>query len=101
MSDTSNPIETVGSPSFLSDTQSPRVNVIQQGLVEVIWGVNETVYPFDEVQLHSTSPQHCMKGSTNPVGIVDPAYGAAGKAVVAGDIVRIWLRVPNAYRCHF
>jgi hypothetical protein len=101
MSDTSNPIETVGSPSFLTDSQTPRLNVIQQGLVEVIWGANETVYPFDTVVLNATSPQHCVKGATAPIGIVDPAYGAAGRATVIGDIIKIWLQVPNAYRCNY
>lgn len=103
MSDTKNQIETVGSSTFLSDTKLPRVNVIQQGLVEVIWGVSETVYPFDEVILDSAvgNAQTCKKGSVNPVGIVDPSYGSAGTAITSGDLVRIWLRVPNAYRVHY
>lgn len=101
MSDTSNPVETVGSPTFLSDSQTPRINVLQQGLVEVIWGTAETVYPFDTVVLHSASPQHCVKGASPAVGIVDPAYGAAGKAVVSGDLVKIWLRVPDTYRAFY
>jgi hypothetical protein len=101
MADTSNPIETVGSSTFLSDSQTPRINVIQQGLVEVIWGTAETIYPFDEVVLSSAGPQHAVKGASNPIGIVDPSYGAAGRATVSGELIKIWLRVPNAYRCHY
>lgn len=103
MSDTKNQVETAGSPSFLGDTKSSRVNVLQQGLVEVIWGVSETVYPFDEVIFDSAvnNAQTCKKGSTNPVGIVDPSYGAAGTAITSGTLVKIWLRVPNAYRVHY
>lgn len=101
MSDTSNPVETVGSPTFLTDSQTPRVNVIQQGLVEVIWGTAETVYPFDTVVLHAAGPQHAVKGASNPIGIVDPGYGAAGRATVSGELIKIWLRVPDAYRCNY
>ena len=97
MSDTKNPIETVGSTTFLTDMASSRVNVIQQGLVEVIWGASETVYPFDEVVLGADA-QTCVKGSSNPIAVIDPAVGSAGKAITAGDLVKIWLRVPNAYR---
>ena len=101
MSDTSNPIETVGSTTYLSDSQSPRVNVIQSGLVEVIWAANETIYPFDEVVIASNDAQHCEVGSSNPIGIVDPSYGAAGKVISSGDLVKIWLRVPDAYRVNY
>ncbi len=101
ISDTKNPVETAGSPTFLSDTANPRVKVIQQGLVEVIWDANETIYPFNTVVLGTTSAQHFKKGSSNPVGIVDPAIGAAGKLVAVGDLVKIWLRVPDAYRVFF
>ncbi len=101
MSDTKNPIETAGSTTFLTDAQLPRVNVIQQGLVEVCWGTNEMVYPFDEVVINSDA-QTCIKGSSNPIGIIDPGYTAAGfLATSSGVPIRIWLRVPNAYRCQF
>lgn len=100
MSETKNQIETVGSSTFLSSTKLPRVNVLQQGLVEVVWGVSETVYPFDEVIIDSDA-QTCKKGSVNPIGVVDPSYGSAGTAITSGTLVRIWLRVPDAYRVHY
>ena len=59
------------------------------------------VYPFDEVVLGADA-QTCIKGASNPIGIIDPGYGTAGYlATASGTVVRIWLRVPNAYRCQF
>lgn len=101
MSETTNPIETAGSKTFLTDSQSARVNVIQQGLVEVIAGEAATVYPYQRCMV-GQSPQHVIfTGATtaNLCGVVDPAYGAAGKTVAVGDLIRIWLQVPTAYRC--
>jgi hypothetical protein len=100
MSDTKNPIGTAGSPEFLSDSATPRLNVIQQGLVEVIAGATETLYPFDEVVLGADA-QTVVKGSSNPIGVVDPSVGSTGKAVTAGDLIKIWLRVANAYRVFY
>ena len=102
MSDTKVSIETAGSTSFLSPTTSDRVNVIQSGLVELIWGVAETVYPFDEVAIDAINDaQVVRKGATNPIGVVDPGYGSLGKSVVSGDLVKVWLQVrSNQYNVH-
>lgn len=103
MTDTKNSIETAGSTTYLSATTTNRLNIIQSGLVEVIWGATETLYPFDEVVIDpsATDAQTVRKGSSNPIGVVDPAYGTAGKAVTAGDIARIWLQVrTNQYNLH-
>lgn len=103
MSDTKNSVETAGSSTFLSATTTPRLNIVQSGLVEVIWGTTETLFPFDEVVIDpsASDAQTVRKGSTNPIGVVDPAYGSAGKAVTAGDIARIWLQVrTNQYNLH-
>lgn len=98
MSDTTNPIETVGSTRFLSDSSKAYVNVIQTGLVELIAGTSETIYPFDTLVV-SSDAQTVVKGASNPIGIADPGWaGTAGKAVVAGDLVKFWLRVPQTYR---
>jgi hypothetical protein len=101
MSETKNPIGTLGSPEFLSDLASSRINLIQGGLVEVIASASETLYPYDPVTLATTSAQHIVKsGATlaNKVGVVDPKWAtAAGKAVVLGDLVRIWLQVRPQY----
>ena len=102
ISDTKSHVETAGSTTFLSDTQADRINVVQQGLVEGIWkGGSTTLYPFQVVYLHSDSAQAIAGSGTGVVGIIDPAYGASGKAVVDGDLVKFWLRVPDAYRCFF
>lgn len=98
MSDTKNQVETAGSPSLLSSTKLNRINIVQDGLVEVVWGASETVYPFDTVALAGSDAQTCVKSGSNVIGVVDPSYGSAGKAVTAGDLVRIWLRVPSTYK---
>lgn len=100
MSDTKNSMETAGSSTFLSATTTPRLNVIQSGLVELVWGVAETVFPFDEVIIDADA-QTCKKGSTNPIGVIDPGYGTAGKSIASGDLVRVWLQVrSNVYNVH-
>lgn len=98
ISDTTNPIETIGSTRFLSDSSKAYVNVIQKGMVEMIVGANATYQAFDEVQIGQDA-QSVIKGSTNPIGFADPGWtgGGAGKTVVAGDLIKIWLRVPKAY----
>jgi hypothetical protein len=103
ISDTKVSVETAGSTTFLSPTTTDRVNVIQSGLVELIWGTAETVYPFDEVVIDTAAvdAQTVRKGASNPIGVVDPGYGAAGKAVVSGDLVKVWLQVrSNQYNVH-
>jgi hypothetical protein len=102
MSDTKNSMETAGSSTFLSATTTNRLNIVQSGLVEVIWGATETLFPFDEVVADTTpDAQTVRKGSTNPIGVVDPAVGTAGKAVTAGDLAKIWLQVrTNQYNLH-
>lgn len=101
MSDTKVSMETAGSSTFLNPTKATRVNVIQQGLVEVIWGAAETVYPFDTVTISGTDAQTCQKGASNVIGFVDPAYGSAGKVAATGELIRIWLKVADSYRSFF
>lgn len=99
VSDTTNPVETAGSTRFLSNTQNPRVNVIQQGLVGLLCGEATTYYPFDAVTVADI--QHVKKtgvGANNTIGFVDPGVGAAGKAYVLGDEIPIWLTVKADYR---
>lgn len=99
MSDTKVSQETAGSPSFLSNITVSRINVVQDGLVEVCWGANETVYPLDTVVLGSDA-QTCVKGASNPIGVVDPGFATTSgyAATTTGIPVKIWLRVPAAQR---
>ena len=100
VSETTNPIESAGSSQFVTDLQSNRVNIIQEGLVELIADESVTLYPFDKVTFGTTDAQHIKKtgaSAANYVGIVDPSVGASGKAVVLGDLVKVWLRVRPAY----
>jgi len=95
VADHTNPVQTTG--MLTTDTQETRMNVLQQGLVEMIAEASETYYPFDTL-IVGNSPQHVKKGATNSVGFVDPSVTAAGKAVAAGDYVLMWLKVADAYR---
>jgi hypothetical protein len=100
MSETTNPIETAGSSTFLTDLQSPRINVIQKGLVEVIAGENVTLYPWDLVKIGADAQKVLKTGATetNFVAVVDPNFaGTSGKAVVTGDLVKVWLRPRPLY----
>jgi hypothetical protein len=97
--DGSNPIETAGSPSFLADSSQKHLNVVQSGLVEMIADGGYTCMPFDSVYIGNTDAQHVTNSGSFIVGIIDPKWaGSAGRAVVLGDLVRFWLRVPQAYR---
>jgi len=98
VSDTSNPVETAG--TLTSDSAQARVNLVQQGLVEMIAGETMTVYPFDLLTVGADSQTVIKTGATsgNKVGIGDTAYGASGKAVVAGDLVKVWVTVKDLYR---
>lgn len=100
MAEKSNPVETAGSTSFLSNPTSALMNVLQFGLVEVIMEEAVTVYPFDNVIMGADAQSVRKTGATNSnrCGIVDPAYGASGKACSAGDLIRIWLKVPDNQR---
>lgn len=97
VSDTSNPIETIGSPTFLSNPSSPRVNVVQAGLVEMICEASHTWLPFDPVYIGATDAQHIKHSGTNIIGYVDPAVGSTGVAKVTGDLLKFWLSVPKKY----
>lgn len=98
VSETSNPVETVG--SLTSDTAKPRINLLQQGLVEMIAGETMTVYPFDPLTVGADSQTVVKTGATsgNKVGLGDPAYGSGGKTFAAGDLVKLWITVKDAYR---
>ena len=97
MSETTNPIETIGSHRFLSDSACARINVIQKGLVELIIGEGVTVKPYHKVTVGANAQTVVVSGANagNMVGYIDPSYGAAGKAVLSGDLVKVWL-VPQA-----
>jgi len=98
VADHTNPIQSIG--MLTADTGETRMNVVQQGLVEMIAEVAETYFPWDTL-IVGASAQHVKKGATNPVGFADPAVGAAGKAYAAGDLVLMWLKVPDAFRAFF
>lgn len=98
VADHTNPVQSIG--MLTSDLQDTRMNVLQQGLVEMIAEATETYYPFDTL-IVGNSPQHVKKGATNTVGFVDPSVTASGKAVVAGDYILMWLKVPDSYRAFF
>lgn len=95
VADHTNPVQTVG--MLTSDIGDIRMNVIQQGLVEMIAEATETYYPFDTL-IVGNDAQSVKKGATNSVGFVDPSVTTAGKAVTAGDLVLMWIKVPDAYR---
>lgn len=100
VAETKNPIETAGSTQFLTDLKSPRINVIQKGLVLLICAESVTLKPMDKVTIDATSAQHIKKtGATdlNYIGIVDTSYGAAGKAFVSGDLVKVWIHARPQY----
>jgi hypothetical protein len=69
---------------------------VTKGLVEVLANESATYYPYDELQV-SADAQSVIKGTSNSVGYVDPAYGSAGIAVTAGTAVRMWLKPAAAY----
>lgn len=98
VADHTNPVQSIG--MLTEDTGDTRMNVVQQGLVEMIAEANETYFPWDTL-IVGNSPQHVKKGAANAVGFVDPSVGAAGKAVTNGDYVLMWLKVPDAYRAFF
>lgn len=100
ISDTSNPIETIGSPTFLGDSQKPYINLIQQGLVEMVAGESMTIFPFDKLTVGVDAQTVVKTGATtgNMVGLVDTAVGPGGKTVAVGDLVKMWVTVPDAYR---
>lgn len=98
MSDTTNPVASAS--ATLADTQSKRINLVQQGLVEVIIEEAITIFPFDMVTVGADAQSVLKTGATssNMVGIVDPKVGAAGKAMAAGSLINIWLKVASAYK---
>jgi hypothetical protein len=98
VADHTNPVQTTG--MLTSDTAESRMNVLQQGLVEMIAEATETYYPFDTL-IVGNNAQSVKKGSTNAVGFVDPSVAATGKAVTAGDYILMWLKVPDTYRAFF
>jgi hypothetical protein len=95
VSDHTNPQTTAG--ILTSDYTKSYLNIVQSGLVEMIAGANETLDGFQALEM-VTDAQHVKSSTTaaNVVGIVDPGWaGAAGKAVVIGDLVKMWLKVPS------
>lgn len=100
MAEKTNPVESAGSSRFVSDQKSALMNVLQMGLVEVIIQEAVTIYPFDNLIMGADAQSVLKTGSSanTRCGLVDPAYGALGKATAAGDIIRMWVKVPDAYR---
>lgn len=97
MSDHTNPQATAG--SLTTDYTKSYTNIVQSALVSLIAGANETLHAFDAVEM-VTDAQHVKKSGnrTIAVGFVDPGWaGAAGKAVVIGDEIKVWLKVPAWY----
>lgn len=95
ISDHTNPQTTAG--TLTSDYTKSYTNIVQSGLVEMIAGAAETLTGFQALEM-VTDAQHVKSSTTaaNVVGIVDPGWaGAAGKAVVIGDYVKMWLKVPS------
>jgi hypothetical protein len=100
ISETTNPIETAGSASLLSDLSNSMVTVMQDALVERIAEASETLYPFDKMTVGSDAQKACKAWATNAnvCYVVDPKWAtASGKAVVAGDVIRVWLKPRPAY----
>ncbi len=101
MAETTNPVETAGSPSLLSNSTNQFVNCIQEGLVWVIAEETVTLQPFTKLRVGNTDAQHVASlGATNAncVGVVDPKWAVGGKAVVLGDKIKMWLRVRATYK---
>lgn len=98
VSDTSNPVETAG--TLTSDTAESRINLVQQGLVEMIAGEIMTVFPFDLLTVGADSQTVIKTGASaaNKVGVGDTAYGAGGKTFAVGDLVKMWITVKDLYR---
>lgn len=92
-----NPVLTAG--ALTSNPTLTYTNVVQKGLVEMIAAASETLYPFDLLTVDTDAQTVKKSGATtsNAVGMVDPSYGTAGKAVVAGSIVLMWLRIAEEY----
>lgn len=98
ISDHTNPQATAG--TLTSDFTKSYINVVQSGLVAMIAGASETLSAWEELEM-VTDAQHVKSTGTaaRVVGVVDPGWaGAAGKAVVAGDLVKMWLKVPARYQ---
>lgn len=100
ISETTNPIETAGSPSLLGNQTNKFINVIQQGLVDMLADEAATLQPFQAVRIGNTSQQHVSSVTVtngNKVGFVDPKWAVGGKAVVKGDAVPVWIQVRPLY----
>lgn len=99
VADHSNPQYSAG--ILTSDYTVAYTNVVQSALVRMIAGANETLQGLDILEM-VTDAQHVKKSSTagNVVGLVDPAWAGAGagRAVLIGDEIKLWLKVPSAYQ---
>lgn len=93
--DHTNPQYTGG--TLTTDYTKSYVNVVQSGMVELIAGASETLHAFRAVEFVTNA--QTIQGSNvrvRAIGFVDPGWaGVAGKAVVAGDLVKVWLKVPS------
>lgn len=100
VSETKNPIATLGSPDLLGNLTNNKVNVITAGLIERIAEHAETLYGFDKLAIGSNDQKVSKLWATdaNYAYVVDPKWAtASGKAVVAGDSVRCWIHVRPQY----
>ena len=97
VADHSNPQYTAG--TLTSDYTKSYLNVVQSALVAMIAGASETLHSFKPLEF-VTDAQHVKSSSTaaNVIGVVDPGWaGVAGKAVVSGDLVKMWLKPEAKY----
>jgi len=95
VSDHTNPQSSAG--TLTTDYGKPYINIVQSGLVAMIAGASETLTGFQPLEV-ITDAQHVKSSATaaNVVGIVDPGWaGPTGKAVVIGDLVKMWVHVPS------
>lgn len=97
VSDTSTKVATLG--VLTADQQLTRVNAIQEGLCEFIVAAGGgTVKPFDPVYIGADAQTVALSGS-NSIGFVDPGFvGGGTKAVAAGDLILVWIKVPAAFK---
>jgi hypothetical protein len=99
IAETNNPIATLGDSELLGTLKNDKMNVIQEGLVERIAEIGETLYGFDQMTVGSDAQKACKLWATNSTAayVVDPKWAGTGKTVVAGDLIKVWIKPRAAY----